>query len=125
MLCSTNVMASTHVQYHFSLAASGQKFNIDRASRNNKTIKGNPWTFKPFHLETGASPYGMLFVPYHSEPRIFCTSAQIWRRTGQYDRIHVNFGVGNTGTYYLAARTDDTASGRYASDGWWNADTVN
>lgn len=124
MLCTTSVLADTHVQYHFNLSATGQNFNKDTASLNKKTIQGDPWTFKPYHLETGASPYGMLFVPYHKPTGIFCTSAQLWRKTGQYDLKYTPFGVGNIGEYYLAARTDDTAAGKYASDGWWNSDKV-
>lgn len=123
VLGTINVHAA-NPQYHFNLSATGQTFNKDTASGNTKIYKGQPWTFKPLHLQTGASPYGMLFVPYHRPTATYCTSAQLWRKTGQYDLVHTGFGVGNTGGYYLAARTDDTASGRYASDGWWNSDTV-
>lgn len=122
---TTPAFAATHQQYHFNLAATGQKFNLDTSSGNNKVNKGQPWTFKPLHLETGASPYGMLFVPYHRSSKTYCTSAQRWRKKGQYDLVYTSFGVGNTGGYYLAARTDDAAAGTYASDGWWNSDTVN
>lgn len=124
ILCSTSVQAA-NPYFYFKLGATGQKFNLDTSSGNTKIYKGQPWTFKPLHLETGASPYGMLFVPYHRPTGTYCTSAQLWRKTGQYSLVHTSFGVGNTGAYYLAARTDDTASGKYASDGWWNSDTVN
>ena len=124
LVMPNSVMASTHQQFAFSLKATGQEFRIDTNSGNQKTIKGNPWTYKPYHLSTGASPYGMLFVPYHRTRKEFCTSAQRWRRTGQYELITTPFGTGYTGPYYLAARTDDTASGKYSSDCWWNADTV-
>lgn len=119
LLTTTNVLASSP-QFYFNLRNTGQNFQIDWDSANNKVYAGQDWTFKPLHLNTGSSPYGMLFAPYGNGT--VYTSAQIWRKTGQYDKKYVPFSNGKKGTHYLSSRIDDDYSGPFATDGWWNAD---
>lgn len=121
-ILTTNVSAATGPVYSFNLSNTGKSLQIDRNSKNRKVYAGQSWTFKPYHLSTGKSPYGMLFAPYGNGT--FYSSAQIWRKTGQYNKVYIGFSKGKAGDYWLPSRIDDDYNGPFASDGWWNADTV-
>ena len=120
MLLTTSVSASPI--YQFNLKNTGQSYNYDSNSGNTKIYAGQSWTFKPYHLETGGSPYGMVFTPYRLAGKHYCTSSKLWRKNKQYDLVHVAFSSGKTGSYYLGARIDDSYNRSCASDGWWNSD---
>ena len=131
-LLGLNASAATLAQFNYSLYNTGQTYNVDHNSYNNKTYASDPWTLSVGAVATGSSsPYGIHFIPYISGNGP-CYGSGVWRKTNQSadrtGRIYTYYAPAYqyTGGRYLSARIDDSyyPSSPWYSYGWWNADQV-
>lgn len=121
----SGVALAANVPYGFSLQNTGQTFNYDSGSGNNKVYTNRGWTLYVDSISVTSGSAGMAFVPvryYDSAWRVSGIPKWVTRVKSLTGAYGSGQAVANT-TYRIAARIDDAYQGPFSASGTWNSDT--
>lgn len=121
MLAGTVSAGKTY--YSFTLNTTGKSY-VKSVNVNRKTILSDPWTLNVLSISYPSGTAGLRYAPYKVQGSVVCTKSGIWRKSKGYTTVKYGDGDAAKMNYALAAREDDTATGKATTHGWWNADKL-